>query len=249
MNKLNCDFSYKHYFDIIQHAKKKFKIGPVNEFESLKQAEKFMILRHDVDYSLEKALNFAKKEKEMKIQSTYFILLEGIYYNALSIENTKIIKKISDLGHEVGLHYDSNNIKSKTFLEVRIKKLLDVLENIIGKKIVSIAQHNVSISLGVNARDNSEYYDAMNKDLLNNTNYFSDSVQNWRKGCVCRHIDEYDNLYVLTHPIWWSERSDSREQILQRFEKDNMHKTIMRHKKTKNDLHNYLQNIKNEIIK
>ena len=249
MNSINCDFSLRHYFEILDYASSKYKIGPLKEFEKLRKEEKFVILRHDVDFSLEHALLLAKKENERGIRATYFILLQGMHYNALSNENIKIIKKMYNFGHEIGLHYDSNFTKSKLRLNLQIKKMSEILENIIGEKIFSIAQDNPSISHGINARDNTEYFDAMNSSILKNTTYFSDSGQNWRRGCVCNHIDRYNNLYILTHPIWWSEKPISRESTLLNFIKYDFVKTSKRHKKIQSDLHLYIEGISNGTIK
>jgi hypothetical protein len=248
MNSINCDFSLRHYFEILDHAVSKYKIGPLKEFEKLRKEEKFVILRHDVDFSLEQALLLAKKENERGIRATYFILLQGMHYNALSKENIKIIKKIFNFGHEIGLHYDSNFTRSKLSFNLRIKKLTEILENIIGEKIISVAQDNPSISQGVNARDSPEYFDAMNPNLLKNTTYFSDSGQNWRRGCACNHINRYNNLYILTHPIWWSEQPTSRENALLNFIKYDMVKTLKRHKKIQDDLHAYIKGINDGTI-
>jgi hypothetical protein len=245
----NCDFSYRHYFGILNFAKEKFKIGPIKEFEKLRNEKKFMILRHDVDFSLEYALFLAKNENKIGVRSTYFILLQGNHYNALSIKNVKIIKQIHGLGHEIGLHYDSYLIKSKKLLNSRIRKLSDILENIIGEKVVSIAQDNPSILKGVNARDSSDFLDAMNPDLLKNTTYLSDSGQNWREGCACKHINKINNLYLLIHPIWWSEKSNKREDILQKFQDHDIKKTFNRHKNIQKNLQSYIQKLKDGTIK
>ena len=100
--------------------KKEFTIGTIGEYEKLRKSKKFLILRHDVDFSLDYALKLAKKEAKNEIKSTYFILLHGEYYNPFDKKNTKIIKEISNLGHEIGLHYDTdffqNHLKKKVII-------------------------------------------------------------------------------------------------------------------------------------
>ena len=59
-----------------------------------------------------------------------------------------------------------------------------------------------------------------NPKILNSVKYISDSVQNWRNDCMCNHIDHEDCLIILTHPIWWTKNSDSRNKILAKFEND-----------------------------
>ena len=40
--------------------------------------------------------------------------------------------------------------------------------------------------------------------------YLSDSKKNWREGCPCQAILEgkYQQLQLLTHPIWWGTDDD-----------------------------------------
>jgi len=75
-----------------------------------------VILRHDVDYSLEKALELARFEKSIGIQSTYFLLLSSDLYNIASKKSLNYINEIIGLGHEIGLHFDSkgseNNVRN-----------------------------------------------------------------------------------------------------------------------------------------
>lgn len=85
---------------------------------------KAVILRHDVDFSLEKALEMAEIEKKEEVQSTYFILLSTNFYNIFSKESCDIIKKIQSLGHNIGLHFDEKkyDITDKESMEFYITK-------------------------------------------------------------------------------------------------------------------------------
>lgn len=61
---------------------------------------KVVVLRHDVDERPQNAVKIARVEFEMGIKSTY-------YFRILKISNTpEAIKKIVDLGHEIGYHYE-----------------------------------------------------------------------------------------------------------------------------------------------
>ena len=67
---------------------------------------KAIILRHDIDYSLKRALPIARIESEMGIKSTYFILLRGDFYNVFSDDAMRVIRSLADMGHAIGLHFD-----------------------------------------------------------------------------------------------------------------------------------------------
>ena len=71
----------------------------------LNKQQRFVIMRHDIDFDLEKALFFAEMEAELGVQSTYFFLLRTNHYNVFSREGTDIVKRILGLGHDMGLHF------------------------------------------------------------------------------------------------------------------------------------------------
>lgn len=73
-----------------------------------------IILRHDVDREPKKALSMARIEKEYALASTYYFrMTDGVYKHS-------IIKEISDLGHEIGYHYEVLD-KAKGDFEKAIK--------------------------------------------------------------------------------------------------------------------------------
>ena len=72
-------FCYKEYSKII----KKY-LGTYKDFtDTSNQNKKFTILRHDVEFSIERALIMAKIDANYKIRSSFFfkyIILVIIYY-------------------------------------------------------------------------------------------------------------------------------------------------------------------------
>lgn len=68
--------------------------------------DKVVIMRHDVDVCLDKALAMAELEYELDVQATYFILVSGLYYNIFQLKAKQIMRKIASFGHEIGLHFD-----------------------------------------------------------------------------------------------------------------------------------------------
>jgi hypothetical protein len=210
-----CNFSYKHYFEVLDHAKKKHAIGTIKEFQKLRKKNKFIILRHDIDYSIEYALKLAEQENNHGLRSTYFIMLHNPFYNALSAESISIIKKIVSLGHEIGLHYDTLFLPSTKKGALRaIKQEVKILEDICEKEIISVAQHNPTINPELKSDITNYFLDARSSEITSNCRYISDSVQSWRDGCMCTHIDKDDKLQILTHPIWWANEHTPRDHIL-----------------------------------
>jgi hypothetical protein len=64
------------------------------------KCEKTLILRHDVDKKPENSLKVATIEKELGVRSSF-------YFRAVKKSfKEEIIKKIANLGHEIGYHYE-----------------------------------------------------------------------------------------------------------------------------------------------
>mgnify|MGYP006423918547 CR=1 FL=1 len=81
-----------------------------------------VILRHDVDLLPKNSLRFAKMQAEMGIKGSY-------YFRAIPESwDIQIIKEISDLGHEVGYHYENMDT---TFTKLKVEKNSKLYDNLI----------------------------------------------------------------------------------------------------------------------
>ena len=63
-----------------------------------------LLLRHDVDLSLDAALRLGELEARARRAATYFLMTESVFYNLASNEGTRAIARLRELGHRVGLH-------------------------------------------------------------------------------------------------------------------------------------------------
>jgi len=61
---------------------------------------KHVVMRHDVDRKVANALRMARIENEMEIRSTYY------FRKARGTFEPDVIREVSDLGHEIGYHYE-----------------------------------------------------------------------------------------------------------------------------------------------
>ena len=188
---MKCEFSKQHYFDCLQLAKDLgYQVKRVCDYNYDKE-NKVILLRHDVDYSLDYAHKLATYENRFGFSSSYYIHLHSETYNALEPRSLEIIRKIHTLGHEIGFHYDA--------------KYHIPMESLFASKIVNggltametYTLHNASSEKGI-----------MKFQHLRNPNewdikYISESGRNWREGCMCNHIGKIDKLHILTHPLWW----------------------------------------------
>jgi len=187
--------------------KKKYKFFKLEDLDSsLEYAGNKIILRHDVDTQLSVAVKIAEIEQSLNIQSTFFIRLHSHAYNPLCFKDLVEIKKISSLGHEIGLHYESdfyNIFNNKKSIKDWIDFEVEILENVLRCKIKTICPHEPTRTKQFHVND-IDYNQAYDEKIFNNYKYISDSSCRWRDGSFYENLkNDISNLYVLTHPYWW----------------------------------------------
>jgi hypothetical protein len=169
--------------------------------------EKFLILRHDIDFDIEKAREFAMFENQLGIDSTYFFRPNGKFYNLLSPHTLNIINEVNSLGHEVGIHLEVNLFEKYEF-EKLINELLEIFNKNLNLKIHSYSLHEPNRTGDKISHENickkfgfsiGAYEDRFFKEIK----YLSDSGGRWREGHFNEWVDKENKLQVLTHPIWW----------------------------------------------
>ena len=177
-------------------------------------SDKRLVLRHDVDFSLDYALDMAKIEAEDGVKSTYFVMLYSAFYSAFNAKNGDILKRLTDLGHEVGLHYESSMWGSdKSKFNDEFTNDLHLLGKIVGKKIISAAQHNPIDSDFFNI-EHLVQNEAYSTKIRGKFFYFSDSAMTWREHTPETILNQKDDIQFLAHPIWWMTESIKVDQKL-----------------------------------
>ena len=209
----NCNFSYNHYIETLKSIKRSHKISTFGD-----SSKKDVILRHDVDASLEAALNMAELENKIDVKSTYFILFSSEFYNPFTLESSQIIRKILNLGHKLGLHYNELFIiKNKLDPSETLKKEIELLEQHFSTTVEAVAAHESNLNEKIPINLPNGVIDAYSKKFFKDRKYLSDSAQNWREGCFCGHFEKFSELQILTHPMWWSKEGKHRDEIMKSF--------------------------------
>lgn len=189
-------FKISTYEDLIKSVELTLRI------KDYKNHRAGLILRHDVDFSLDLAFEFSRIEKRNSIVSTYYILLTSDLYNPLSITSQKIINTMINEGFEIGLHFDptaygdisDEELKMKFFDEIRI------LEKAFNFKVESYSLHNPSIHGKYPNYDG--IINAYNPDIFSDKCYISDSMFSFRGKDPIEFIKKSENqrIQFLTHP-------------------------------------------------
>ena len=214
------NFTLNDYIELLQYFNKTHEFITFSEYEKKSATNAIILLRHDIDFSLEKALSMAIIEAELGIKSTYFILFSSPFYNVLDDDNIEIVGKIKELGHEIGLHYDVSIIargNKKSPLSL-LNAQVNILKELTGNQISSIAMHNPSTS-GKDIFRHTNYINSYDDKFLKGMAYFSDSCMAWRNDFIkSMELNNFPSkIQLVIHPFVWSEIELNRWDKLDQF--------------------------------
>jgi len=189
---MSCAFDLVHYRELLEAAKAG---GYRFAFFDRPPEAGTVLLRHDVDLSLDAALAMAQLEAEVGAGATYFLMTRSEFYNLRSPSGEDAIEHLRRLGHRVGLHAIWPGIEHD-----------DRFDPV-------VAWHN----------PDPEYMREPVEGLVNVMEspwadvYRSDSNQHWRQGCPHEELRDgaFERLQLLTHPeIWAYPGATMRETML-----------------------------------
>jgi hypothetical protein len=189
---VSCAFDLAHYRELLDAARAG---GYRFAFFDREPAPGDLLLRHDVDLSLEAAVTLAELEAEEDASATYFLMPQSIFYNLASPPGETALERIRELGHRIGLHA----LWPRAELDDRFDPV--------------VAWHNpdppyMRAPIDGAANVMEERFSA---------NYRSDSNQHWRSGCPHDELraGRFEWLQLLTHPeIWVYPGETMRETML-----------------------------------
>ncbi len=208
------NFTYKAYIDLLSLLKQNGY--SVTDYHSYMHVEKPVILRHDVDDSLDKALDLARIEYSEGVRSTYFVLLSTDLYNIASKKSMDMIGEIQSLGHEIGLHFDEMKYEgSDCPVDELIRREAHIAEQIIGTPVRVVSMHRPSKETLEADYAIEGLINSYGMEFFKGFKYVSDSRRHWRE-----NVEEiitsgrYSRLHILTHAFWYNEEeSDIRTAI------------------------------------
>ena len=216
-------FSYKGYLQFCELiVKNGYHIKNYHDKEI--QGNKICILRHDIDFSMDKALEMAFFEQNHGIYSTYLILVSSDNYNIFSKKNRNILKKLIQLGHTVGLHFDETvygkDIPKEKLIEYIHKEKI-LLESMVEEKVRVVSMHEPSNHILDMNLEIFEMINSYSEKYFHEYKYLSDSMMRWREDAeaIVRE-GKYQKLHILTHPFWYRKTEKQRKVILEEYIKE-----------------------------
>jgi len=219
----NCRFTHSHYRDMLDAAADIFSIST---FADEPDETRRLYLRHDVDVSLKNAVALAEIESEMGITSTYFIPINSPYYNLFNDTQLRRVRRLSELGHSIGLHVDERAAYMNGYddIESMLTSVYGLLSEIVPlEKVLSFhmpSQYEFTRTTAIGDFVNA-YSDRFNNGK--NVKYLSDSNRHWREGCFCTHLDtgDYHSYQVLVHPVWWHAKPLGDNELFEKIKSTN----------------------------
>jgi hypothetical protein len=190
---MTCDFSLSHYRELLEAAK-----AGGYRFAGFDRAPRAgdLILRHDVDLSLDAAVRMGEVEAEEGVSSTWCLMTRSVFYNLASDEGERAIARLRALGGRIAHHAVWPHVD----LDARFE--------------ATVAWHNpepefmwAPIEGAVNV---------MEPPWFDRDHYRSDSDQRWRHGCPHEELaaGRFEWLQLLIHPeIWVYDGATMRETM------------------------------------
>lgn len=179
----------------------------VRDFADMNPGDRHLILRHDVDMSLEFALRMAAREAEIGVCSTYFVLLRSELYNPFSAANLTRMGEILAQGHRIGLHFDASLYSDSDDFEQAVDTECRLLEGYLDRPVRVVSFHRpLSGHLGKAGRLAGRLH-TYAPEFFGQIGYCSDSKGGWHNGAPLDNpsVQKGRAIHLLTHPIWWME--------------------------------------------
>ncbi len=193
---MRCAFDLDHYRELLRAI----AAGGYSYagFDSAPQAGS-VILRHDVDLSLEAALTVAELEADENARSTWFLMTRSVFYNLDSREGDRAVARLRELGHRVAHH--------AVWPHVDLDHRFDPV----------VAWHNPDPEYMTAPIEGAA--NVMSPPWFDPEHYRSDSNQRWRHGCPHEQLarGDFDWLQLLIHPEIWAFPGDTMGETMRSF--------------------------------
>jgi hypothetical protein len=202
---LDDDFTEAHYRQLLRTAKASYSFAT---YDAIPWGSRFILWRHDIDYSINRAAALADIEVEEGVIATYFVNPCSEFYNPFEPGQARLLQRILSQGHRLGLHFDAafHETKDEESLHQKVAHQAQWIEEAFGARPLVFSFHNPG---AFHLQCDDERYGGLincySRRFKNEIPYCSDSNGYWRfrrLGDVLRDAND-PCLHVLTHPGWW----------------------------------------------
>jgi hypothetical protein len=201
--------AYKSTINSFQDAG--YRLGTFEEY--LKSPiNKYVVLRHDLDFDLNNLEKILNAESECGVTSSVFFRVCAKNYNLASAAGAEAISSVREHGSSLGLHLDVGMERVWTCGSLEaLDSQKQIFEMVSGQRMQGFSLHMPTTNQGYALADELKMrwscsYHAYEELFFRDFKYLSDSGGNWREGHWGTFVNSFDRLQVLTHPIWHFER-------------------------------------------
>jgi hypothetical protein len=190
---MTCRFDLEHYGELLEAVNAG---GYRYSFFDHEPRPGDLLLRHDVDLSLDSALRLAELEAAAGAAATYFLMTQSVFYNLASPEGLRALNRLRELGHQVGLH--------AVWPGAELDERFDPV----------VAWHNPNQDYMSEPLDG--VVNVMQAPFFDPDHYRSDSNQRWRHGCPHEQLahGDFEWLQLLIHPEIWVYPGDTMRETM-----------------------------------
>ena len=145
-------FIYKYWDSLCENISKEYNTIKADEINDNLDTN-WLLIKHDVETNVPKALKLAQIEHKYNIKATYYIQAD------LVEENHKTLQEIASLGHEVSYHYDVLDEFDGDMIEARESFVSNIeMFNRYGFDIKSICPHGNPIKIRDGWSSNKDFF-------------------------------------------------------------------------------------------
>lgn len=181
--------------------------------------EKLLYLRHDVDFSLEMAVELGRINAELDVSATFFVLLRGHAYNPASRRSQERLAELTKLGQQLAFHWAAppELPSDEEALADHVRAEFGLARALVAKLQPLFAVHTPDATLlrRTLELDAPPLVNVTGARFMRGLSYYADSnlrytVATWRR--LVRRGEP--RLHVLLHPVNWIAGGADMSEVL-----------------------------------
>ena len=156
----------------------------------------------------------AELEASRGIRASYFVQLTSQFYNALEPRVIARLRRIAELGHDIGIHFEPSGDAPEERLALEARTLESALNVLV--RVFSLHNPTTYDAALFEANKEAGLINASAPVWRREFVYCSDSNGLWRHRSLAEVIADTktQNIYALTHPEWWQDKAMApRERV------------------------------------
>ncbi len=172
-------------------------------------------LRHDVDYSLELAVELAELNNDLGVAGLFCVQPRAQFYNALERTEAERLRRLRALGQEVALHYVIDPGLAPTPEE--LTREFELLRTLVPDAAPAFSWHQPTPALlEAEEFESTGLVNAYGPRFFREMAYLSDSTHRASVDDLQAEIESMDGseLQLLLHPVNWIAGGSSGVEIL-----------------------------------